>query len=87
MEAIQIEKGKLIRLGKFAISIGTFDKSEVAIISQSTGEFCKIKHIRKGGKLAKIKRAFKTHLCSKVDLCFSFMGEKDTLRLIEMLKK
>ena len=83
---IKIEKATLINCGSFQLSIGTHSTSEIAIISKSSGEFCRFKDIKKGGKLSKIKRKFSGRLCSTTDFCFSFMREQDTLDLIAMLK-
>jgi hypothetical protein len=86
MKTLKIEKATLIPCKGFMISIGTHSTSEIAIISKTTGEFAHFKDIRKGGRLAKIKRKFKAHLCSTIDLCFSGMSDSDTFDLITMLK-
>jgi hypothetical protein len=83
---IEIKKGTLIKCKGFDISIGTHDTSDIAIISHSSGDFAKFADIRKGGRLAKIKRKFKLWLCSQDDFCFSFMPNDITLQLIQMLK-
>ena len=87
MKPIEIKKNTLIPAGNFFVSIGTYKETDVAIFSKSSGEFCQFKHIRKGGKLAKVKRKFKINLCSGTEFCFSFLSKEDTLKLIEMLRK
>lgn len=82
---IALKANTLINCGSHEVSIGT-DTTEIAIFSKTTGEFCKFKDIKKGGKLAKIKRKFKKHLISETDMVFK-MQEDDAIELIEMLKK
>jgi len=83
---IEIKPKTLIRCKGFDVSIGTYSTSDVAIISHSSGEFAKFKDIRKGGRLAKIKRKFKLWINSGDSFCFQFMPTTTTLELIQMLK-
>lgn len=84
---IKIEKNTLINVGNYQISVGHSSTSEIAIISKSTDYFTQFKNIKKGGKLAKIKRKFNKRLCSGEAFFFSYMSEDETLELINMLKK
>jgi hypothetical protein len=87
MKAIEIKQKSLINAGNFLISIGTHEITEIAIISKSTGEFCRFSNIKKGGKLSKVKRKFKTWINSDETFTFSHMTKERTLELIEFLKK
>lgn len=80
-----MKKGEQISAGKFVVSVGSFDESEIAIISKSSGKMSKLKHA--GSKLKQIKRKFKPWLCSQESFAFSFMTNDLTLDLIKMLKK
>ena len=82
----KIEKSALINAGNFLISIGTYNITDIAIVSKRTGEFCKFSDIKKGGKLAKAKRKFKTWLCSTETFNFAFMTTQTTIELINFLK-
>ena len=85
MKTIEIKTGTSIRTKGFDISIGT-RIDQVALISQSTGEFTPFTAIRKGGRLAKIKRKFKSRLRDSTHFFFEGFSEDDTLQLIKMLK-
>jgi hypothetical protein len=82
-----LEKGTVIKAGNFIVSIGSFNITEIAIISKSTGDFVKFKDIKKGGKLAKVKRKFKENLNSETTFTFSFMWPDTIAELIKFLKK
>ena len=82
---IEIKPVTLIKAKGFDISIGK-ELHQVAIISHSSGDFAKFADIRKGGRLAKIKRKFKLWLSSSEIFCFEFMTTDRTLELIQMLK-
>lgn len=84
VEKQDFKKGQQINAGNFIISIGTFDKREVAIISKSSGNFAKIKNA--GKKLLKVKRTFKAWLNSKDTFTFSHMTKDNTEELIKNLK-
>lgn len=86
MKTIEIKKDAQINAGSFIVSIGTYNTGDVAIISKSSGEFSKLKDIRKGGKLAKVKRRFKRELNNRETFNFQFMTEEKTLELIKLLK-
>ena len=84
---MKIEKNSIINCGNYIIHIGTYKETDIAIESRATGEICLFKNIRKGGKLAKIKRKFKRFLCSNEAFYFSFMQPADVTNLIQTLKK
>jgi len=81
---MEIKTGTRIRTKGFDISIGR-EKNKIALISQSTDEFTPFTSIKKGGRLAKIKRKFRIHLSSDSHFFFEGMSEQDTLELIKML--
>jgi len=87
MKPITIEKKTLIDAGKYQVSVGHSSTGEIAIISKHTDFFVQFKDIKKGGKLAKIKRKFASRLCSGDAFFFSYMTEEQTIELINMLKK
>jgi hypothetical protein len=84
MKALEIKTGTRIRTKGFDISIG-IEKHQIALFSQSTDEFTPFTSIKKGGRLAKIKRKFRIHLASTTHFVFEGMSEQDTLELIKML--
>ena len=83
----QIKKGNLINCGNFLLSIGTFNTSDVAIISKSSGDFVKMKSLKKSKKLKSVKRKFKSWLNSDNTFTFQFMTPDLTVDLIHLLKK
>lgn len=83
---MEINKNSLINAGNFLVSIGTHKITHIAIISKHTGEFVKIKDIKRGGKLSKVKRKFKTWLNSDETFTFEFMEPEITKELIKFLK-
>ena len=86
MKPTEIKTGTRIKSKGFDISIGK-ELHQIALISHSTDEFTPFASIKKGGRLAKIKRKFKSRLCSSTHFFFNFMTEQETLSLIEELKK
>ena len=82
-----IQKEALINAGNFQVSIGCHKITDVAIISKHTGRFVQIKDIRKGGKLAKVKRKFRRWFNSHDTFTFEWMQPETTLELINFLKK
>lgn len=84
MKALEIKTNTKIRTKGFDISIGA-EKHQIALFSQSTDEFTPFTSIKKGGRLAKIKRKFRIHLTSTTHFVFEGMSEQDTLELIKML--
>jgi hypothetical protein len=74
-----------IRTKGFDISIGK-RIDQIALISQSTDEFTPFSSIRKGGRLAKIKRKFKSKLSSTTHFFFEGFSQDETLQLIKLLK-
>ena len=84
MEEKDIHRAMLIPAGNYRVSIGTYDKTNVAIISNHTGTFCKIANA--GRQLKRVKKYFKTYLNSEETFTFSFMQPETTLSLINLLK-
>lgn len=84
MKQIELTPNTSIRCKGFDISIGR-EIHQIALISQSTGEFTPFTAIKKGGRLAKIKRKFKLHLSSSESFFWEHMGKDDTFALIKML--
>jgi hypothetical protein len=74
-----------IRAKGFDISIGK-RLDQIALISQSTDDFTSFASIRKGGRLAKIKRKFKGRLCSTTHFFFEGLSQDETIQLIKILK-
>lgn len=70
----------------FFLSISTLDKTEVAIFSNSNGQFVPLSRCKVSKRLKKIKREFKSNLCSTTHFCFSFMTAEGTKRLESMIK-
>lgn len=87
MEKSDLKKGMLINAGNFQVSIGTYNITDVAIISKSSGNFVEFKNIVKGGKLSKVKSKFKLWLNSKETFTFQNMQPETTIQLINFLKK
>ena len=85
MKPLEIKTNTIIRAKGFDISIGK-RIDQVALISQSTDEFTPFEAIRKGGRLAKIKRKFKSKLSSSTHFFFEGMYAGDIMELIKMLK-
>ena len=83
---ILIQKNQIIKAGNFLVSIGTYNTTDIAIISKFTGEFVKFKDIRKGGKLEKLKRKFKQNLCSTETFNFSFVQPDKLKEIVTFLK-
>ena len=75
----------IIRAKGIDISIGN-EIHKVALFSQNTGNAVTFKSIKKGGRLAKIKRKFKNKLVSNEDFFFERMYAGDIMELIKMLK-
>lgn len=84
MERLEIKPNTTIRTKGFDISIGK-QAHQIALFSQSSGEPCAFKNIRKGGRLTKIKRKFKNRLSSSTHFFFEGMSEDDTRELFKML--
>ena len=87
IKEIQIKKGNIFPCGNYLISIGISTETDIAIFSKSTGEVCKFKNIRKGGKLHKIKRKFSKYLVSGEAFYFAYMYENTVKELVSELKK
>ena len=85
MKTAELKTETRIKTKGFIISIGK-RIDQVALISQSTDEFTPFEAIRKGGRLAKIKRKFRRKLSSSTHFFFEGFSEDDTLQLIKMLK-
>lgn len=90
MQEIKIKKGSLINAGNFQVSIGIHDSTDIAIISKHTGNFVMVKNIKKGGKLAKVKRKFKLPVSGSKEFDsfnWQFMSNEKTIELINFLRK
>jgi hypothetical protein len=74
-----------IKAKGFDISIGK-RLDQIALISQSTDDFTPFKSIRKGGRLAKIKRKFRGKLCSSTHFFFEGLSKDETIQLIKIIK-
>lgn len=85
MKQQEIKTETRIRTKGFDISIGK-RIDQIALISQTTDEFTAFDAIRKGGRLAKIKRKFRSKLSSSTHFFFENFSEQDTLQLIKILK-
>lgn len=85
MKAIEIKKETRIRAKGCDISIGK-STHQIGLISHATDEFIPFTSIKKGGRLAKIKRIFKRKLSSSTHFFFEGMSEEDTIKLISILK-
>jgi len=86
VKTIVIEKSNQINAGNYIVSIGTYNITDVAIISKSTGDFVEFKNIVKGGKLAKVKRKFKHWINNDTTFNFQFMPPNTTIELINFLR-
>jgi hypothetical protein len=83
--AQEIKAATRIRTKGFDISIGK-RIDQIGLISQSTDEFTPFDAIRKGGRLSKIKRKFRSKLSSSTHFFFEGFSKEDILQLIKMLK-
>lgn len=86
MTTLELTKGMQLKTGNFIVSIGTFDISEVAIFSKSSGDFVKQSSTKRSKKLKKVKRKFNSWLNSSNVFSFSHMTEKQVEELINLLK-
>lgn len=86
MKTLKLQEKTMIKAKGFDISIGR-RIDQIALISQSTDEFTPFTAIKKGGRLAKIKRKFKRNLSSSTHFFFENFSEHDTLELIKILKQ
>ena len=75
----------LIKAKGFDISIG-IKTTERGLISHTTGTFATFTSIKKGGRLSKIKRKFRSKICSTEHFFFSDMTTEETEILIKLLK-
>jgi hypothetical protein len=75
----------LIKAKGFDISIG-IKTTEIALISHTTGSFATFSSIKKGGRLSKIKRKFRSNICSSEHFFFCDMNQQETELLIKLLK-
>lgn len=84
---LTLQKGTTINAGNHLISVGTFNTSDIAILSKRTGDFVQFKDIpKKNSPLNKIKLRFKHHLCCDHSLVFSWMSKDNVLDIIKILK-
>jgi hypothetical protein len=80
------KKGQQISVGNFIVSIGSFDISDVAIISKSSGNFVLLKQTKISPKLKRVKRLFKSWLNSDSTFTFQFMDQDQVVQIINILK-
>ena len=85
MKPQEIKTNTIIRAKGIDISIGN-EIHQVALFSQCNGNVVTFKSIKKGGRLAKIKRKFKNKLVSNEHFFFERMYAEDIMELIKMLK-
>lgn len=85
MEQLTLITNTRIRTKGFDISIGK-SIHQIALISQSNDDFTSLTSIRKGGRLAKIKRLYKRKLVSSTHFFFEGMSGEDVSKLISILK-
>jgi len=83
---MKFTKGQQINAGNFIVSIGTFDTSDVAIISKHSGDFVLIKQTKISPKLKRVKRLLKSWLNSNNTFTFQFMNDDLTTQLLNILK-
>jgi len=81
----KIEPNTVIKTKGFNISIGK-RIDQIAIISQSNGEFIPFVSIKKSKRLSKIKQKFKIKLCSSTHFFFEHFSQDDILEIIKILK-
>ena len=86
MKTAELKTETRIKTKGFIISIGKRIE-QIALISQSTDEITPFEAIRKSGRLAKIKRKFRSKLCSSTHFFFEGFTEEDTFQLIKILKQ
>jgi hypothetical protein len=86
MKNLEIKKGTLISAGNHLVSIGKYDKSDVAILSKHTGKFVKLERTKTNNKLKKVKRLFFYALNNDTDFVFEFLTDDKTRELISILK-
>ena len=82
-----IVKGNLINAGNFQVSIGSFRRSDIAIISKSSGDFVKLSQVKNSKILKSVKRKFKSWINNDETFNFEHMTDDMTVDLIWMLKK
>jgi len=86
MTAKEIKKGTLISAGNHLVSIGAFNRSDIAILSKHTHKFVKLERAKTNKKLKKVKRLFFYHLNNDTDFVFEFFTDDKTRQLISILK-
>lgn len=82
----QIKPNALIKLKTFDLFIG-IDPSDVAIVSQSSGNICKLSQMSRSPKLKKARRELRDYINSNEIFTFSYMSESQTQKLISILNK
>ena len=80
------KKGTLISAGNHLISIGTFNTSEIAILSPFTMEFTKLERTKTNKRLKKAKKIFKSFIACDTTFCFRHFTDDMTNELISILK-
>jgi hypothetical protein len=80
--------GQQIHIDKsFEVSIGVSNKGNVAIISNSTNNFVKLKQAKVSKRLRKVKRNLGRNINNDTTFNFEHMSSDDTQQLIDILKK
>ena len=79
-------RGQNISAGNFIINIGSFDTTDVAIISKSTGAFTKIKQAKVSKKLRKVKRVFKSFINNPDTFVMQHLDSDQVRTLLQILK-
>jgi hypothetical protein len=79
-------KGQDINAGNFIVNIGTFDTTDIAIISKSNGRFTKLKQAKVSKRLRKVKKHFKSNINNDFDFVFQFMVPSQVIQLIKILR-
>lgn len=70
----------------FELSISTIETGAVAIFSTANGHVVPLSRCKVSKRLKKIKREFKSNLCSTTAFYFCFMSAESTERLKELIK-
>tara|TARA_R110002153_G_scaffold76733_3_gene197621 strand:+ start:4222 stop:4485 length:264 start_codon:yes stop_codon:yes gene_type:complete len=86
MKTNNFNLGQDINAGNFIVNIGTFDTTDVAIISKSSGHFVKIKQSKISKKLKLIKKLFRFNINNSTDFVFQSLQVDQVNDLITILR-
>lgn len=81
---MKLQPNTKIKCKGFDLSIGR-ENHQIALISHSNDEFTPFKAIKKGGKLERIKRMFKSKLSSSTHFFFEHCSDADVLEIIKII--